>query len=151
MKTEQRYGRALLTFIAAGICLGLLLSATPNGRGNLSLGLPATVWQSPNDFSYWKSTGNWSLSEHWDHFTYRHRGWEVVAVIQLHGLIFNLSLGIVLSMVAYTLLRRRLFRFQAGHCPQCRYDLTGNTSGVCPECGLPIELELHDPSQGAAG
>lgn len=22
-----------------------------------------------------------------------------------------------------------------GHCPTCRYDLTGNTSGVCPECG----------------
>lgn len=22
-----------------------------------------------------------------------------------------------------------------GHCPHCGYDLTGNTSGVCPECG----------------
>ena len=22
-----------------------------------------------------------------------------------------------------------------GHCPNCEYDLTGNTSGVCPECG----------------
>jgi hypothetical protein len=22
-----------------------------------------------------------------------------------------------------------------GHCQRCRYDLTGNTSGVCPECG----------------
>lgn len=21
------------------------------------------------------------------------------------------------------------------HCRKCRYDLTGNTSGVCPECG----------------
>ncbi|HNO78694.1 MAG TPA: hypothetical protein PKN33_11595 [Phycisphaerae bacterium] len=26
-----------------------------------------------------------------------------------------------------------------GHnCHQCRYDLTGNESGVCPECGTPI-------------
>lgn len=24
-----------------------------------------------------------------------------------------------------------------GHCPHCRYDLIGNTSGVCPECGAP--------------
>jgi len=24
-----------------------------------------------------------------------------------------------------------------GHCEQCRYDLTGNVSGVCPECGTP--------------
>ena len=21
------------------------------------------------------------------------------------------------------------------HCPRCGYDLTGNTTGVCPECG----------------
>jgi hypothetical protein len=26
-----------------------------------------------------------------------------------------------------------------GHCVKCRYDLTGNISGVCPECGTPIE------------
>ena len=24
-----------------------------------------------------------------------------------------------------------------GHCPRCRYNLTGNVSGVCPECGTP--------------
>jgi hypothetical protein len=23
-------------------------------------------------------------------------------------------------------------------CPSCRYDLTGNVSGVCPECGMKI-------------
>ncbi len=26
-----------------------------------------------------------------------------------------------------------------GHCKACRYDLTGNESGVCPECGTEIE------------
>ncbi len=26
-------------------------------------------------------------------------------------------------------------RFPPGHCPRCGYDLTGNVSGVCPECG----------------
>lgn len=31
--------------------------------------------------------------------------------------------------------RRRL---RAGHCEVCLYDLTGNTSGVCPECGTPV-------------
>jgi len=25
-----------------------------------------------------------------------------------------------------------------GHCRNCYYDLTGNTSGVCPECGKPF-------------
>jgi hypothetical protein len=26
-------------------------------------------------------------------------------------------------------------RFPRGHCQRCGYDLTGNVSGVCPECG----------------
>jgi ABC-type ATPase with predicted acetyltransferase domain len=26
-------------------------------------------------------------------------------------------------------------RYAAGRCAECGYDLTGNTSGVCPECG----------------
>ena len=25
-----------------------------------------------------------------------------------------------------------------GCCPNCGYDLTGNVSGICPECGVPI-------------
>ena len=32
--------------------------------------------------------------------------------------------------------RRRLSR--PGHCPTCRYDLTANTSGTCPECGTAV-------------
>lgn len=27
---------------------------------------------------------------------------------------------------------------QRGYCKTCSYNLTGNTSGVCPECGTPI-------------
>jgi hypothetical protein len=29
-----------------------------------------------------------------------------------------------------------------GHCGQCEYDLTGNTSGICPECGWQIPKEV---------
>jgi hypothetical protein len=29
-------------------------------------------------------------------------------------------------------------RIMQGHCQACGYNLTGNTSGVCPECGTPI-------------
>jgi len=28
--------------------------------------------------------------------------------------------------------------FPAGHCQQCGYDLTGNVSGRCPECGTAV-------------
>ena len=30
-----------------------------------------------------------------------------------------------------------------GTCGQCGYDLTGNVSGVCPECGTEIRQEEH--------
>jgi hypothetical protein len=28
--------------------------------------------------------------------------------------------------------------YPAGRCQQCRYDLTGNMTGVCPECGVAV-------------
>ena len=38
-------------------------------------------------------------------------------------------------------IRRRFDkRCFAGHCANCGYDLTGNISGVCPECGRPTEV-----------
>lgn len=30
-------------------------------------------------------------------------------------------------------------------CPHCNYNLTGNVSGRCPECGTPIEGTIPDP------
>ena len=45
--------------------------------------------------------------------------WNILAVIGLP------------TVVLWRLDRRRA---KPGHCP-CGYDLTGNTSGVCPECG----------------
>jgi predicted amidophosphoribosyltransferase len=28
-----------------------------------------------------------------------------------------------------------------GHCQSCGYNLTGNVSGICPECGKPCPAE----------
>jgi predicted amidophosphoribosyltransferase len=36
---------------------------------------------------------------------------------------------------------RRDRRPKPGHCQHCGYDLTCNTSGVCPECGRPAGRE----------
>ena len=33
---------------------------------------------------------------------------------------------------------RRLERIRRGQCPECAYDLTGNVSGTCPECGAAV-------------
>ena len=35
----------------------------------------------------------------------------------------------------------RRHRYPPGHCQSCGYDLTGNVSGVCPECGTEIERD----------
>jgi predicted RNA-binding Zn-ribbon protein involved in translation (DUF1610 family) len=36
---------------------------------------------------------------------------------------------------------KRLTRY--GHCPSCNYNLTGNTSGICPECGTTIRANFR--------
>lgn len=43
----------------------------------------------------------------------------------------------VFSPFAFVQWRRtlRALRIPLNHCPTCRYCLTGNTSGICPECG----------------
>jgi hypothetical protein len=49
----------------------------------------------------------------------------------------TLVLGFV--FFGYGLLVRHLAkRASAGHCARCGYDLTGNVSGICPECGHAI-------------
>jgi hypothetical protein len=35
-------------------------------------------------------------------------------------------------------------------CPSCSYRLTGNTSGVCPECGTPVPKESAERSPRSA-
>jgi len=36
---------------------------------------------------------------------------------------------------------RRHRRRRRGHCARCGYDLHGNLSGVCPECGSPAAAQ----------
>ena len=41
--------------------------------------------------------------------------------------------AVVLGALRFS--RRRRPRFRLGHCQSCGYDLTGNVSGRCSECG----------------
>lgn len=42
-------------------------------------------------------------------------------------------------VTAWLITRVRSRRPRAGDCQKCGYDLTGNISGVCPECGCAVE------------
>jgi hypothetical protein len=45
---------------------------------------------------------------------------------------------------AATLWARRSGQHLAGRCQHCDYDLTGNESGICPECGSPnVDASTH--------
>jgi hypothetical protein len=37
---------------------------------------------------------------------------------------------------------RRRHRSRTSRCTMCSYQLTGNTSGVCPECGTPVLVHV---------
>lgn len=50
--------------------------------------------------------------------------------------------GFIVSIIAIVLPSRHA-RSAKGQCPACNYDLTGNVSGRCPECGEPTPAELR--------
>jgi hypothetical protein len=57
----------------------------------------------------------------------------------------GLTCPIWMIVVSLTLLARLLShlarRIPPGHCEHCGYNLTGNVSGRCPECGTAIKRE----------
>lgn len=46
---------------------------------------------------------------------------------------------------------KREMRRRSGLCVTCGYDLTGNTTGRCPECGTPSQTVVTEASESNAG
>jgi hypothetical protein len=69
------------------------------------------------------------------------------------GLFFFMPLAVTLLLMAYGPPRFRL-KTDYPACPQCLYNLTGNRSGICPECGTPVThdapADASPPTQPAA-
>jgi hypothetical protein len=42
---------------------------------------------------------------------------------------------------------KRMGRYPIGHCQTCGYNLTGNVSGACPECGTAVGDARADPRE----
>ena len=60
-------------------------------------------------------------------------GSERVGGPPLYGVITLIPGGFVMYYIRRASIRHR--RWRDGLCVHCGYDLTGNESGVCPECG----------------
>jgi len=66
--------------------------------------------------------------------------WSTDKIWLSHWLL--LATTVMPTALLFWLDRRR--RIPPGHCQRCSYNLTGNTSGVCPECGTPIPKEAQE-------
>lgn len=73
---------------------------------------------------------------------------------------FAILLGIIFGVPVYSVVMWRIkrraarveFRRKNGICVNCGYDLRGNTTGVCPECGEPVEkIETPENEKPARG
>ena len=69
-------------------------------------------------------------------------GWTAIAFAIL--LLMSFLFSIWLYRIVY--LHLRWNPPTLGHCPTCNYNLTGNQSGRCPECGHPCKTASPTPS-----
>jgi hypothetical protein len=68
-------------------------------------------------------------------------GWQSEHAQELARLGFWVVIGAVAASEAVLRVhrRRRRKRERSGRCAACGYDLTGNVSGICPECGMSVD------------
>lgn len=166
----------LMTFSAASIALGLAARmdghwGTNKGRVskdgthwrwmisvNLGKGTLAIGYQKVLDVS--QATRSTQTNWPWWQYTvvvfedtsngryYQH--WSVNASSEV-----ALAMGVVFGICpTFAILRgpvRRRWRRRHGRCTQCGYDLTGNVSGVCPECGRNVAVDAQETQPVQAG
>jgi hypothetical protein len=104
------------------------------GRGTMHLSAPPVY----PDF-HAKNPPGPVLGVRFGHFTFwdegqghRPRATEFYVIVPLA---YPFAVASGLALVGLAAWRRRRLHRRLGGCPSCSYDLTGNLSGVCPECG----------------
>ncbi len=122
------------------------VTAWSSGRYYRSFGICAGVIEVrwAKDPSVGPAMGNWGFSRHgvamiWTPAVTRGpmpRSPGVYTTIRI-PLWILLLITATATVVLWRLDRRPL----PGHCRQCGYNLTGNVSGKCPECGNPCRAE----------
>lgn len=66
------------------------------------------------------------------------------------GRTFPMWMFLLATLIPTAIAWRRLRRPLPGHCRQCGYNLKGNKSGTCPECGREIDAQRVGASAGGS-
>ena len=110
----------------------------PNRLGILALD-PSVHWTQPFEITLWPEP-------HVPHFGFRDifRFDWVSVPSRYEGIdapLETLLLAVIFPTALLCYLDRR--RIPPGHCRNCGYNLTGNVSGLCPECGHSFRRETQ--------
>lgn len=135
------------------VCFGVGLGFVGAGRElGYTANTPGKWYFSPIPRS-WVHTWGWSYIlgfrrpyfERWD-YTPNHAYRGVQCGIPIWML---LAPTVVLSVLCF---RRAAIRARqsTGNCPDCNYDLRGNVSGVCPECGAMLRRRAKKNERAAS-
>ncbi|MFH1746135.1 MAG: hypothetical protein ABIG44_03720 [Planctomycetota bacterium] len=142
---RRRRARRLLKWVGTALC-GLCVLAW-------AVGLLRPLHYVAGTHSYALGWGSIRILAHRTHVPEDARGWGLQEPddnrphVWLTVINHKVSVGVVvpLWMPFVTLAAPTAFlwwrdrrRIPPGHCRKCGYNLTGNVSGVCPECGVGI-------------
>ncbi len=140
---QQRRVRRVLKWLGAAVCLLILTAGLLSAflelqvesarvqvvllAGNVTV-VVFPSWVTPSQSFEFKAS---PMTEGSNGFVFL---WPQRAQSRLEETIIPLWFLLAFAGIATGILWR-CDRFPPGHCPRCGYDLTGNVTGRCPECG----------------
>ena len=115
----------------------LQITWLPNGWGG-----PRSFVRVNTDYEYLQALG-WEWP--WEGGP-RRNAWRVLGWKEQYDRHHEIAFSLLIPLVLLALTTRALWRtkpwwWQEGQCSNCGYDLTGNVSGRCPECGESLSLK----------
>ena len=114
-----------------------------DGYLDLDLWWPVEETPPAEDDDEWEYGPHWlQISKEWVGFSRTGFGFSHISYSAKAPLwLVALFLAVYPVFASYRLYRNR--PPPPGHCQSCGYNLTGNVSGVCPECGAAVDADAE--------